>query len=118
MTPQTPLLRQVSPSFLKNGVPTTQAFSPTRKDERQLSVDNGDLIDPEISYGRFTGKSAGVLAVTFEECSVSELPVIEDAHPYPEHCSIDFSGLSNRLVAAKAKELRDYALGRNWLYQP
>jgi len=118
MTPQTPLLRQISPSFLKNGMLTTQAFSPTRKDERRLSVDNGDLIDAERSYERFTGKSAGVLAVTLGECSASALQVIEDATPYPEHCSIDFSGLSNRLVAVRAKELRDYSVARGWLYQP
>ena len=40
------------------------------------------------------------------------LPVIEDGHPHPEHCSIDFSAFEKKAIEKKAKLLRAAAATR------
>ena len=121
MTPDTLLLRQIHPSFVQDGRVTSQAFRPTPKDEHRLSVDNGDRIQAEASWQRFTSNpacsSVGVQAVTPAECQAQDLPVIEDGHPYPEHCSIDFSAFEKKVVECKAKALRAQAAMRGWLFR-
>jgi len=101
---------------MRDGEPTSQAFQPTSKDETLLSVDNADRISARRAHERFTGISVGVQAVSCAECSELALPVIEDATPYPEHCSIDFTGLSNSACRNKARLLRAHAATRGWLY--
>jgi len=101
---------------MRDGEPTSQAFQPTSKDENLLSVDNADRIDARQAHERFIGISIGVRAVSCAECSELGLPVIEDAKPNPEHCSIDFDGLSNSVSRNKARLLRAYAAARGWLY--
>jgi hypothetical protein len=95
MTPDTLLLRQIHPSFVQRGRVTSQAFRPTPKDDRHLSVDNGDRLTAEDACHRFIANpactSAGVQAVSQSDCNAQTLPVIEDGRPYPEHCYIDFS---------------------------
>jgi hypothetical protein len=119
--PDTLLLRQIHPSFVQLGRPTSQAFRPTPKDEHLLSVDDGSRIHPQASWERFTKvqgcRSSGVMAVTKAECSGQELPVIEDGIPFPEHCAIDFSNLTKSLVEKKAKALARYAIDRDWLFK-
>lgn len=121
MSPETLLLRQVHPSFVQNGRPTSQVFRPTPKDEDKLSVYDGDKISPEASWTHYTNvlafKSVGVLAVSLTEVQGQELPVIADAVPFPEHCSVDFTGLTKTDVDKKAKQLASYAVTRGWLFQ-
>lgn len=121
MHPETPLLRQIHPSFVQNGRPTSQASRPTPKDRDQLSVDDGSKIDARTSWERFTGtlgfESVGVLAVTVAECSEQQLPVTADAEPYPEHCFIDFAGLPKKAAEKKAKVLASHAVQRGWLFE-
>ena len=121
MRPETLLLRQIHPSFVQNGRPTSQAFRPTPKDRDKLSVDDGSKIDARSSWERFTRtlgfESAGVLAVTVAECSEQELPVTADAEPYPEHCFIDFAGLLKKAAERKAKILASHAGQRGWLFE-
>lgn len=121
MHPDTPLLRQIHPSFVQLGRPTSQAFRPTPKDEFHLSVDDGSRIDPKASWERFTSNlnfhSTGVMAITLAECSAQELPVIEDGIPYPEHCSIDFSSLTRGTIEKRAKVLVRHAIQRDWLFK-
>ncbi|WP_447829512.1 hypothetical protein [Aeromonas salmonicida] len=121
MTPETLLLRQVHPSFIQDGRVTSQVFRPTPKDEQQLSVDNGDAVTPRDSWQRFTTilgcQSIGVMAVSHSQCVEQELPVIEDGHPYPEHCSINFSDFEKKGIEKKAKLLRAKAVERGWLVQ-
>jgi hypothetical protein len=38
------LLRQIHPGFFQYGRPSSQAFRPTPKDEKMLSVYDGDMI--------------------------------------------------------------------------
>lgn len=121
MNLKTLLLRQIHPAFVQQDKVTSQAFRPTPKDEQLLSVDNADKIKPIDAWNRFVDnpqcKSIGVLAVSNEECASLELEVIEDAKPYPEHCSISFNGLSNGQINKKAKILRSYAENRDWLHK-
>jgi hypothetical protein len=44
------LFRQVHPSFVRDGRPSSQAFRPTPKDDRKLSVARGALTTPAASY--------------------------------------------------------------------
>lgn len=119
MTPNTLLLRQIHPSFVQGGRVTSQAFRPTPKDELHLSVDNGDRVTAEAAWQRFTAtpayKSIGVQAVSKTECEKQDLPLIEDAQPHPEHCSIDFTAFDRKAIEKKAKFLRAQAETRGWL---
>lgn len=121
MKDDTVLLRQIHPAFVQEGRVTSQAFRPTPKDESLLSVDDGSLVSPEASFERFNNtpncESIGLKAVTKGECSSAELPVIQDGNPYPEHCSIDFTGLGRKPAERKAKQLRSYASQRGWLHR-
>ena len=115
------LLRQVHPSFIHNGRPSSQVFRPTPKDESKLSAYDGSKIQPGASWEHYTGvlnfDSAGVLGVSKGECEGVSLPVIEDGVPFPEHCAIDFSGLDKNNADKKGKLLHGFALKRNWLFQ-
>ncbi len=121
MTPNTLLLRQIHPNFVQNGRVTSQAFRPTPKDELRLSVDNGDCVTAEAAWQRFTAdavcKSLGVQAISKVECETQDLPVIEDAHPYLEHCSIDFAAHNKKAIEKKAKTLRAKAELRGWIFK-
>ncbi len=121
MSPATLLLRQIHPTFVQAGRVSSQAFRPTPKDERRLSVDNGDRIQPNAAWARFVSNpiclSAGVMAVSLAECDAQSLTVIEDGNPYPEHCSIDFSAFEKREIERKAKQLSCQARERGWLFQ-
>lgn len=57
------------------------------------------------------------MAVSVAEVAQEELPIIEDGTPYPEHCSIDFTELSNGQINKKAKKLKSVAEARGWLYR-
>lgn len=121
MQAETLLLRQVHPSFIQDGRPSSQAFFPTKKDGLKLSVYHGDKIDPEPSWKHYTtqlGKeSSGVIAVTVGECQSGQLPVVDDGVPYPEHCFIDFKNLTNSAIKKKADNLATLARKRGWLFR-
>ena len=122
MDSETLLLRQIHPSFVQNGRPTSQAFRPTPKDEKQLSVYNGAMIAAAASWHHYTGvlnsESAGVMALSYAEFANEQLSVFEDGSPFPEHCSVDFSDLKESEVRKKSKKLAAYAKERDWLFQP
>lgn len=120
MNLKTLLLRQVHPCFVQDGKITSQAFRPTPKDEKKLSVYDGDKISPEKSYNHYCCQagctSHGVMAVSNEECATQELTVIEDGIPFPEHCSICFDNFSKSQIEKKAKRLKRFAEERGWLF--
>ena len=123
MKDDTLLLRQVHPKFVQDGVATSQAFRPTPKDNRKLSVYDGSQIDAKESWNHYVdelkGKSAGVLAVSVLECTqVGTRPYV-DGDGYPEHAVIDFADLgSNSKVTAAGKKLSRYARTRGWQFHP
>lgn len=121
MTGATLLLRQVHPSFIRQGRVTSQAFRPTPKDQSLLSVYDGSLIAVEASWIHYTTilklASVGTMAVTVDECTAESLPVRSDPVTFPEHAVIDFSGFTNNECEKKGKKLKVRAEARGWLHQ-
>ena len=121
MTPETLLLRQVNPNWIREGRITSQVFRPTPKDQGQLSVYDGDQIPPQQAYTHYTEtlmlNSAGVMAVTVAECQRQQLPVLPDPVPFPEHVLVDFRALSNSEIKTKSKHLTQAARLRGWQYR-
>ena len=122
MNLQTMLLRQVNHSWIQRERITSQAFTPTPKDEKQISTYDGDQIEPEDSWRHFTrnpgNQSDGVVAVTKGECKENWLQVTPDPETFREHTLIDFSQLSRKEKKDKAQKLTAHATMRGWLFQP
>jgi hypothetical protein len=120
MTGGTLLFRQVNPSWMQQGRPTSQVFRPTPKDQKRLSVYDGDQMTAERAWVHFTSdlgrSSVGVLAVTVQECREQELPVVADPQPFPEHVIVDYSRFSENEIKSKAKRLKATAETRGWQY--
>ena len=120
MTPESLLLRQVNPHWIREGRITSQVFRPTPKDEKRLSAYDGAKITLEDSYLHYTGTlgltSVGVVAVSVTECRNESLPVVPDPKPFPEHVVIDFGSCSNAEIKSKAKRLTEAARFRGWQY--
>jgi hypothetical protein len=121
MNEGTLLHRQINPSWLQQGRVTSQAFKPTLKDNKRLSVYDGDQISAEGSWQHYTRElgfiSFGVLAVTVAECIAQELLAEPDSAPFPSHAVIRFDGCSGSQMEKKAKRLKAAAELRGWQYQ-
>lgn len=123
MTDKTQLLRQVNPNWVQNGEIGVVAFRPNDNDKGLLSVYDGDQITPEKSFTHWIEvlkkKSIGVLAVTVEECSSVALPAVNSPmENFDSHAHIDFSDYEKKDQRTKTKALLEYALARDWLFQP
>ena len=122
MNRKTLLFRQISPSWMREGCPTRQAFTPTAKDKGYLSVYNGDMVTAEESWLYHTQElgliSVGVIAVSLGECAALELPVTPDPESFPSHVIINFTGYTNSQIEDKAKVLSILANQRDWQYRP
>lgn len=122
MNQATLLHRQVHPDFIKNGEATSQAFTPTPKDNKLLSAYDGDMITAEKAWEHYTNRlglrSSGTISVSNGECHKIGLPVSSDPASFAEHVVIDFSKLSNSQVKTKAKQLKEYATARGWTFRP
>jgi len=98
LTDETELLfRQVNPVFVRDGRVGSQAFRPTPKDQRMLSVARASRTTAEAAFQHHTGclklSSAGTWAVTVGECSQLGLParpdeVTEQPCPDPAHAVV------------------------------
>ena len=121
MTPATLLWRQVNPAWVQQGRVTSQVFRPTRKDDRRLSVYDGDLIDAAGAWRHFTETlghpSIGVLAVSVHECTRLDLEVLADPAPFREHVVIAFGTLQEAQLKTRAKQLKAAAEARGWQYR-
>ena len=122
MIGSTLLLRQIHPSFVQNGHTTSQAFRPTPKDESKLSVYDGDHIAADVAWAHYTSQlglaSVGTMAIAVSECEAEGLAASPDPIPFPEHCVIDFTGLSDKECIRKSKKLQAKAAVRGWLFRP
>jgi hypothetical protein len=116
------LFRQVHPSWIQNGRPSSQTFQPTPKDENKLSVFDSTLITAQSSFEYHTTqlklRSAGVLGVSVEEVLQVGRRFERDGVPIPAHGHIDFAGLSNGQAKRVAQALQSKALARPWAYEP
>ncbi len=115
------LYRQINSSWVQSGRVTRQAFKPSARDGRRLSVYDGGMITAEDAWKHYTGglgfASTGVLAVSRGDCAEQELPVKPDPVPHPAHAVIDFTACSNTQVEKKAKRLIESAWKRGWQYK-
>jgi hypothetical protein len=113
------LHRQIHPSFIQDGTPTSQAFRPTVKDEGKLSAYDGAQISPENSWKHYTEdlklESNGVMSLSSQECADAGLTVDFDRTPFPEHVSIVFNGVN---VEKVSKKLKSRAIARGWQFLP
>ncbi|WPP48940.1 hypothetical protein [Catalinimonas niigatensis] len=132
MRKETLLHRQIHPSFVQNDAVSSQAFItekeisslsfiPSKKDDKRLSVYNGDKFSAEESFHHYNSnyESCGVLSVSvYESESIELLEVEEDNDPFNGHSSIDFSKVeSKNQIKKKASKLRNFAVQRKWSYK-
>jgi hypothetical protein len=121
MKSETLLLRQVNPSWVQQGRVTSQVFKPTPKDNRRLSVYDGDQVTALQAWSHYTTElgfaSVGVQAVTVAECVALELPAELDPTPFPAHAVIRFDACTPSQIEKKAKRLKAAAEVRGWLHQ-
>lgn len=121
MNDATIVYRQIHPSFVQAGTPTSQAFRPTPKDESKLSVYDGDLTTVENAFQHYVNElslsSVGVMGLTVAECAAVSLAVCSDPDPFPEHAVINFCGLTDKDCRTKSKKLQVKAVQRGWLYR-
>jgi hypothetical protein len=123
------LLRQVHPSFVRDGRPSSQAFRPTNKDAGKLSVARGSLTTPAAAFELYRMglelPSAGTWAVSVGECREQGLNVLPDPLisppekvPDPAHALVDFAAHSKNQVEAKGARLARKASERGRLHPP
>ena len=121
MNLSTLLHRQVNPSWVQQGRVTSQVFKPTPKDNRRLSVYDGDQVNAFHAWLHYTTElgfaSIGVLAVTVTECEDLELVVEPDPTPFPAHAVIKFDACTASQIEKKAKRLKAAAEARGWLHR-
>ena len=121
MNEDTLLYRQINPSWVQSGRVSSQAFKPSAKDNKRLSVYDGDMITAEDAWKHYTGElrftSIGILAVSRGDCTAQELLVKLDPTPHPAHAVIDFTAYSGTQVKRKAKQLTKAAMERGWQYK-
>ncbi len=120
MNESTLLHRQINPSFVQAGFPTSQAFKPTPKDDNKLSVYDADLITAENAWNHFTAgglASDGSMSVSVVECNEIGLEAQSDPVPYPEHAIVDFETRTENQCRTLSKKLRSKAVDRGWTYK-
>lgn len=115
------LYRQVHPTWVEDGVPSSQAFKPTTKDKGKLSIARGSLITAKGTYQHYTDvlklSSAGTWAVTVGEARTATLDSFaEPLHDDPAHGYVDFRELGRREAERKAKLLLPQAVNRGRLH--
>src|SRR3954453_6490685 len=113
--------RQVNPSWVQQGRVTSQVFKPTPKDNRRLSVYDGDQVSAFHAWLHYTTElgltSVGVLAVTVAECETLDLAAEPDPAPFPAHAVIRFDACTPSQIEKKAKRLKAAGEARGWLHQ-
>jgi hypothetical protein len=94
------LWRQVAIAFQDQGVPTYQAFCPTKKDRKRLSTRRSEVMTAETAYSEHraaNGSTAGTWGVTVAEAEGSGTPAYDDSSlpGVPRgHASLYFGGKS------------------------
>lgn len=132
MKEETLLHRQIHPTWVQNETISSQAFLaenniaslafiPSEKDDKKLSVYNGEKFSAKESYIHFIAdyKSTGVLSVTISEInSIGNLNVEEDNNPFDGHSVIDYNSVENSTqIKKKAKKIKNLAVQRGWTHK-
>lgn len=116
------LFRHVHPSWVRDGIPTSQAFKPTPKDEGRLSVQRGSLTTAEAAFLKHT-QGLGLQADSTWAVTVGEVldepvprpvfadPLLEPVHD-PARAFVSYEGLARKEIETKAKLLLAAARAR------
>lgn len=117
------LYRQVHPSWVQDGVPSSQAFRPTKKDAGMLSIALGSKTTPDGAFNHHTKalklQSAGTWGVTVAEVTDAGLNSFEQPRDdSPDHGFIDFRELGRGQTERSAKLLLANARERGCLHSP
>lgn len=117
--------RQVHPSWLRDGQPSSQAFKPTPKDDGKLSTARSALTTAEEAYLHHTDalrlRSAGTWAVTVGEVEDEPVPLavygdpVDEPVPDPAHAYIEYP-TDRKAIEIKAKKLRARAGARGRMH--
>ena len=114
------LYRQIHPQFAPNGKAIYLAFSPM--DHTHISVDDADKVSAESAWRTYSAErqSAGVMAVTDEECEECGLSVVPDPTPHrPAHVEIGFEKFTTKKDRKDAAVwLYNRAVKHGWCYRP
>ncbi|MFB7619822.1 hypothetical protein [Kitasatospora sp. NPDC056181] len=117
------LWRQIHPAFLDGGKMSSQAFTPSDKDDGELSVNRQSIVGANDAFRYFTEvqcfQSTAVYAVSAEEVAAKGLRTVDDSTsdpenaPSPGHAYVDFKAVA----AGKRRKrigglLRDQAVAR------
>jgi hypothetical protein len=115
------LHRQVNPSWVQQGRITSQVFKPTAKDDRRLSVYDGDQVTAFEAWSHYITDlslmSVGVIAVTVAECEELDLTAESDPEPFPAHAVIRFDTCAPSQIEKKAKRLKSVGEVRGWMHK-
>ena len=123
MNDETLLHRVITPMwYVQNGVVASQAFRPGPRDDKQMSVYDGDQIAAEASWRHYIRNPdmpapIGVLSITVNECAEQSIPVLPDPETFPEHVLVDFREFGTNQIKRKSARLRDAAVERGWQYR-
>ena len=117
------LFRQVHPNWIVDGVPSSQAFNPTKKDEGKLSVALESKTDAEGAYRHHVEvlglASVGTWAITVGEADEAQRASFpEPLKNDPAHGFVDFRGLTRGAAEKASKILLARANVRGCLYSP
>lgn len=121
------LFRQIHPSFVEMGEPSSAGFKPTPKDDGKLSVDRSSIFSPAQSYDLHTNakglQSVGTYGLTVSEfkeeavpCHADPIPATNTEVGNPAHAVGDFNAHSSGKQKTIAKRLKQKALARGQLH--
>lgn len=117
------LFRQIHPSFVENGVPSSQPFKPTEKDQNQLSLDRSSLTTAAKSHALYLESglsSEAVFGLTVGEFTSETINCQSDPlkgpPANPAHTLADYSAFTGNQQKNIAKRLKLKALARGRLH--
>jgi|GEM_PF-705043 len=128
--------RQISPAWITSeGTVSMQAFRPTSKDKRKLSLASSDGLTAEdslINHIARGNKSGGVVGVSNMEVEMAfsdleprpEVPtlctrtIVRDNDPFDGHEIVDFTELTKKECQTVASALSSASNDRGWLFRP
>jgi hypothetical protein len=122
------LLRQIHPTFIENGEPSSDRFRPSDEDENMLSLDRSLLVTPSESHANYVASgrlSAAVFGLSVSEFESETIPCSEDpleatatAPANPAHSLADYSVHLMRQQKIIGKRLKRVAVARGRLHPP
>lgn len=122
------LFRQIHPDFLIDGVPASNRFKPSNKDEGMMSVDRGALTTAAESHSLYVNqglKSAAVFGLAVGELGdegidVYDDPISKDSSEgilaNPAHALADYNSCSEAKWKVISKRLKRAAIARGKLH--